>query len=180
MDLSKLPASLVSQLISAVEAFIASSRKKYGRQAVPMTPAQRTAMQPFFAPEILDQARLVTLHGRRVENPPFYAIAKLMGIRNVPSFSDLTAVTFVDVIVSHEEFSDSLLFHELVHAAQFAQMGTKDFASRYVKGFLHGGGSYEEIPLEKNAYELEKRFSENKEAFSVADEIRGWMEAGKL
>jgi hypothetical protein len=58
-------------------------------------------------------------------------------------------------------------------------MGTRDFASRYVKGFLQGGG-YEEIPLEKNAYALEKRFSRNTEAFSVADEIRSWMEEGKL
>ena len=179
MDLSNLPASVISQLVSAVEAFILSSRKKYASQAEPMTAAQRTAMQPFFAPEILDQTRLVTLHGRRVENPQFYAMAKMMGIRNLPSFSDVAAVTFVDVIVSHEEFSDRLLFHELVHAAQFAQMGTKDFASRYVKGFLHGG-SYEEIPLEKNAYELEKRFSANKESFLVADEIKGWMKAGKL
>ena len=106
-------------------------------------------------------------------------MAKMMGIRNVPSFSDVDAVTFIDVIVSHEEFSDRLLFHELVHAAQYAQMGTKDFASRYVKGFLNGG-TYEGIPLEKNASELEERFSANEEAFSVADEIRDWMEKGKL
>jgi len=179
MDLSNLPATLISQLIGAIEAFIVSSRKKYAPQAVPMTAAQQTAMQPYFTPEILDQTRLVTLHGSRVQNPPFYAMAKMMGIRNLPSFSDVAAVTFVDVIVSHEEFSDCLLFHELVHAAQFAQMGARDFALRYVKGFLHGG-NFEEIPLEKNANELEKRFSGNKEAFSVADEIRSWMAKGMM
>jgi len=179
MDFSNLPTSLVTQLASAAEAFIVSSRKKYASQAVPMTAAQRTAMQPFFAAEILDQTRLVTLRDSRVEDPPFFAMAKMMGIRNLLSFSDVAAVTFVDVIVSHEEFSHGLLFHELVHAAQYALMGTRDFASRYVKGFLQGG-SYEEIPLEKNAYALEKRFSRNKEAFSVADEIREWMDEGKL
>jgi hypothetical protein len=179
MDFSKLPAGIVTQLAGAAEAFIVSSRKKYASQGVPMTAAQRKAMQPFFAAEILDQTRLVTLRGSRVEDPPFFAMAKMMGIRNLLSFSDIAAVTFVDIIVSHEEFSHRLLFHELVHAAQYAVMGTGGFASRYVKGFLQGG-SYEEIPLERNAYELEKRFSRNKEAFSVADEIRSWMEQGKL
>src|SRR5215471_11026591 len=166
MDLSKLPASLVTQLIGAVEAFVVSSRKKYSSQAELMTAAQRAAMQPYFAPEILDQTRLVTLDGSRVQNPPFYAMAKMMGIRNLPSFSDVAAVTFVDVIVSHEEWSDSLLFHELVHVVQYAQLGNKEFASRYVNGFIKGG-SYEEIPLEKNATVLEERFSENQSVFLV-------------
>ena len=49
-----------------------------------------------------------------------------------------------------------------------------------MNGFIQGG-SYEEIPLEKNAYELEGRFSRNGgQAFSVDDEVRQWREAGKL
>ena len=86
----------------------------------------------------------------------------------------------MDVIVSHQEFTDALLFHELVHVVQYAQMGVKEFAARYVNGFIQGG-SYQEIPLEKNAYALEGRFSQNtSEQFSVDDEVRQWREAGKL
>ena len=89
-------------------------------------------------------------------------------------------VTFVDVVVSHEEFSDDLLFHELVHVAQYAQLGSKEFSLRYVNGFIKSR-SYEGIPLEEQARELEARFSgDPKQPFSVADEVRKWLEAGKL
>jgi hypothetical protein len=179
MDLSNLPTSLVSQLTGAVEGFIVANRKKYGTNAVPLTPAQKRAMQPFFSREILDQVKVVTLNGSRVEDPPFYAMAKMMGIRNLLSFSEVAAVTFVDVVVSHEPFSDTLLFHELVHVVQYAQMGSKEFASRYVRGFLKSG-SYDGIPLEKNAYELEQRFISKGRSFSVADEVQEWVEAGRF
>jgi hypothetical protein len=59
-------------------------------------------------------------------------------------------------------------------------MGVKEFAARYVNGFIQGG-SYEEIPLEKNAYLLEERFSKDAaRVFSVDDEVRQWREAGKF
>ena len=73
-----------------------------------------------------------------------------------------------------------MLFHELVHVVQYAQMGVKEFAARYVNGFIQGG-SYEEIPLEKNAYTLEGQVQPNeKQPFSVDDEVRQWREAEKL
>jgi hypothetical protein len=83
-------------------------------------------------------------------------------------------------VVSHEEFSDELLFHELVHVVQYAQLGSKEFSVRYVNGFIKSG-SYEGIPLEKQAHELDARFSADKnQPFSVAEEVRSWIEAGKL
>src|SRR5689334_20922551 len=160
MDLKNLSPAMVSQLAAMVEDYISSSRTKYAPQAVPLTDAQRVAMSPFFSSSVLDSARLCALRGTRVPNPSMYSMAKMMGIRNLPDFSDMAAITFVDVIVSHEDFTDALLFHELVHATQYAQMDLKEFAARFVNGFIQGG-SYEEIPLEKMAYELEARFSQN-------------------
>jgi hypothetical protein len=174
MDLKNLPPAMVSQLASMVEDYISSSRKKYAPKAVPLTDAQRSAMQPFFSPAVLDSARLCVLSGTRVSNPSMYAMAKMMGIRNLPDFAAMTAITFVDVIVSHKEFTDALLFHELVHVAQYAQMDLKEFAGRFVNGFIQGG-SYEEVPLEKMAHALESRFSQNAtQVFSVDDEVRQW------
>jgi hypothetical protein len=178
MDLTKLSPAMISQLATMVEDYISSSRKKYAAKAVPLTDAQRAAMLPFFPVEILDGARICVLRGSRVPNPSMYSMAKMMGIRNLPDFAGMAAITFVDVIVSHEEVTDALLFHELVHAAQFVQLGLKDFSSRYVNGFIHGG-SYEEIPLEKHARLLEQRFRDDpSRPFPVADAVREWSATG--
>ena len=180
MDLKNLPPPMVSQLATMVEDYITSSRKKYAPQAELLTEAQRTVMQPYFPTEVLNRVRLCILRGSRVPNPSMYSMAKMMGISNLPDFSDMAAITFVDVVVSHEDFTGALLFHELVHVTQYAQMGVKEFAARYVNGFIQGG-SYEEIPLEKNAYALESRFSQDaSRVFSVDDEVRQWREAGKF
>lgn len=171
MDLKNLSPAMVSQLASMVESYISDSRKKYAAQATVLADAQRSAMQPFFSAEVLDSARLCVLRGTRVSNPSMYTMAKMMGIRNLPDFADMTAITFVDVVVSHQEFTDALLFHELVHVVQYEQLGVKEFAARFVNGFVQGG-SFEKIPLEKMASALEARFSQNRsEPFSVDDEV---------
>src|SRR5215472_4584468 len=118
MDLTKLPPGILSQLATAVDDYITGSRRKYSPRATPLSPGQQAVMRPFFAPEILSGTRLLVLRGSRIQDPPFYSMARIMGIRNLPSFSDVAAVTFVDVIVSHEEFTPALLFHEMVHAVQ--------------------------------------------------------------
>ncbi|HXO38993.1 MAG TPA: hypothetical protein VN872_10155 [Candidatus Acidoferrum sp.] len=180
MDLNNLSPAMISQLVTMVEDYITSSQKKYALQAVPLTDAQRNVMQPFFPAAVLDSARLCVLRGTRVSNPSMYAMAKMMGIRNLPDFAAMAVITFVDVIVSHEELADALLFHELVHVVQYAHLGVNEFAARFVNGFVQGG-SFEEIPLEKFASALEARFSQNRsESFSVDDEVRQWWEAGKL
>jgi hypothetical protein len=157
MDLKNLPPAMISQLASMVEDYVTSSRKKYASQAVPLTDSQRAAVQPFFSSAVLDSARLCVLCGTRISNPSMYAMAKMMGVRNLPDFAGMTAISFVDIIVSHQEFTDELLFHELVHVTQYAKMDLKEFAARFVNGFIQAG-SYEDVPLEKMAHALENRF----------------------
>ena len=72
------------------------------------------------------------------------------------------------------------LFHELVHVVQYSQLGLHEFAAKYVTRFLTGG-SYEAIPLEMNAYELDARFaSAPLNGFSVETEVQAWTDAGKF
>ena len=97
------------------------------------------------------------LQGERVANPDFYPMLRSLGFKNLPDQSTMAAITFCDVVVSHEAFSNGLLFHELVHVEQYRQLGIPRFSELYVRGFLNGG-SYEAIPLEVNAYTLEGRF----------------------
>ena len=180
MDISNLPPAIIAQATKAVEDYILDSRKEYAGRAVPLAAAQRAPLEPFFPAEVLDRTRFCMIGASRIEDPPFYTMVKMMGLRNLPDFSNMAAITFVDVVVSHEEFTDALLFHELVHAVQYAQLGATEFASHYVNGFIKGG-SYDEIPLEKNAYELEARFSKDKSSkFSVADEVKKWIDESKL
>jgi hypothetical protein len=92
----------------------------------------------------------------------------------------MAGITFQDVIVHVEPLTDSLLFHELVHAVQYKHLGLQGFARLYVQGFLNGG-SYEEIPLEKQAYELEARFcGDSVLAFSVEENVKEWIRARRF
>jgi hypothetical protein len=103
-----------------------------------------------------------------------------MGFTNLPNFSTMAAVTFYEVVVSHEPFSDGLLFHELVHVEQYRQLGITRFAELYVRGFLSGGG-YNGIPLEINAYDLGSRFERSPQTrISVADEVGAWISGGEV
>jgi hypothetical protein len=116
----------------------------------------------------------------RFPNPPFNVPLRRMGFTNLPSFSTMAAVTFCDVVVSHQPFTDGLLFHELVHVEQYRQLGTPSFAELYVRGFVSGGG-YDGIPLEINAYDLSGKFERSPRArFSVADEVGAWIREGRF
>ncbi len=93
------------------------------------------------------------------------------------NFAFMAALTFVDTVVSHEAFTDRLLLCELVHVVQYEKLGLKEFAAKYVTGFL-SGGSYEAIPLEMNAHELDARCAAaTTKAFSVADDVHILVEA---
>jgi hypothetical protein len=86
----------------------------------------------------------------------------------------------VDTVVSHEPFTNRLLFHELVHVVQYEKLGFAEFAAKYVKGFL-SGGSYEAIPLEMNAYELDAQFAAAPtRGYSVKVEVQSWIEHGSF
>jgi hypothetical protein len=152
--------------------YIRAQRTKYLACADPMSDEQRAAIKPFFLPEMLDGTRLVVLRSEKVVNPDFYPMLEGMGFRNLPDQSTMAAITVCDVVVSHQQFTNQLLFHELVHVEQYRQLGIARFAELYVRGFLTGG-SYEAIPLEVSAYTLERRFkSHPRHVFSVEAEVK--------
>ena len=61
-------------------------------------------------------------------------------------------------------------FHELVHVAQWQQLGAVGFVSRY----LHEWGAYEyrDMPLERMAYALEAAFLEGGSRIDVPEYVR--------
>ncbi len=170
----------IAQVSGLVSQYISTQREKYAPRAVPLSVQQSTAMNGFFSPQLLNGARLLVLKGERVANPDFYPMLRNLGFNNLPDQSTMAAITFCDVVVSHEAFSNGLLFHELVHVEQYRQVGIPRFSELYVGGFLNGG-SYEAIPLEVNAYTLGGHFeSKPQQVFSVEDEVKRWATEGRL
>jgi hypothetical protein len=182
MPLPELGDAQIAWVVQLVAVYIDRQRKTHRDRSVPLNASQRAAMQPFFPASTLDSAKVLVLNSDRVGNPPFYGGLVQMGFEPaaLPNFSLMAAITFVDTVVAHEAFTDRLLFHELVHVVQYQKLGLEGFAAKYVSGFLTGG-SYDAIPLEMNAYDLDARFAgAPTRAFSVADEVQRWIDAGRL
>lgn len=182
MPLPQISNAQIAWIIEQVAQYIQQQRQTYRGRAVPLDDQQRSALQPFFPGSVLGSTKVVFLKEERVSNPPFFPELQRMGFEpdSLPDFSLMAAITFVDTVVSHEPFTERLLFHELVHVVQHEKLGSPEFAAKYVKGFLNGG-SYEAIPLEMNAYQLDARFAgAPTKVFSVAKEVQGWIDAGKL
>jgi hypothetical protein len=172
----------IAWVVQQVAEYIDRQRQTHRGWPVPLNAGQKAAMQPFFPASTLESARVLVLTGERVSNPPFYGALAQMGFKpeTLPDFSLMAAITFVDTVVSHEPLTDRLLFHELVHVVQYEKLGLAEFAAKYARGFL-SGGSYEAIPLEVNAYELEARFAaEPAMPFSVEAEVRAWIDGGRF
>jgi hypothetical protein len=159
---------------------LVEQREKALPFAVPLSPAQKASMNGFFLPQVLDTARLLLLNGTHAEIASLYPQLRQMGFTNLSYTLETAAVTFCDVVVSHQPISDGLLFHELVHVEQYRQLGIARFSWLYVSGFLCCGG-YDGIPLERNAYQLGDRFETSPlTRFSVEDEVGTWIRAGRF
>ena len=180
MATPQLTLEQIGRISAIVAQYIADQRRRFWPQAEPLTAAQRAAMEEFFTPELLDTVRMLVLSGVRVENPPFYPMLANWGLSKLPDLSRMTAITFSDVVVSIAPCSDRLLFHELVHVEQYRQLGIPRFAELCVRGFLMGG-SYEAIPLEVDAYTLERTFQQQPHCpFSVEDKVKRWVATNRF
>jgi hypothetical protein len=153
----RLTPEQITRVSGLVAEYTSSQRERYAPRAISLSAQQRAAMNGFFTPQLVGSARLLVLQGERVASPEFYPMLRELGFNNLPDQSTMAAITFCDVVVSHEAFSSGLLFHELVHVEQYRQLGVPRFSELYVRGFLNGG-SYEVIPPEVNAFTLDGRF----------------------
>lgn len=182
MPLPKLSDAQIGWLVHQVAAYIDRQRQTYRGRAAPLDANQMAALRPFFPASSLNAARLVLLARETINNPPFYGELLRMGFEagSLPDFTHMTAMTFVETIVFHGPLTDRVLFHELVHVVQYEKLGLADFADKYVRGFLNGG-SYEAIPLERNAYQLDTRFAvAPTNPFSVEADVHAWIETGRF
>lgn len=129
------------------------------------------ALADFFPDTTLRDVRLAVVP--RVPGPPFSGLLRRLGIAAARA-ERILGITFDDTIVIAERAAaatiPSTLFHELVHVEQVRQLGLTEFVRRYARGWMEGG--YRSIPLERDAYELQRRFEKAPgEPFDVASEV---------
>ena len=178
MGTPKLNLAQIQHIAGQVADFIAEQRQSFAPLAEPLSKAQRASFEPYFPANILTNTRFLRVD--KLVDPPFYPELEKLGFTKLPQSSAMAAATFVDVIAAQEDFYDALRFHELVHAVQYQQLGLAAFAERYVVGFLNGGG-YEQIPLEQNAYQLDRCFTADPhQQIDVLAEVNRWIREGRF
>ncbi|HSZ63357.1 MAG TPA: hypothetical protein VK828_16275 [Terriglobales bacterium] len=172
---SFIPEEKVVAAIDSMREYLQERRKEYRPQGLPLSPNQYTKMKSFFSPALLAEVRVIELRGRHINNPPFYAEARALGLTNLPEVAHMASLTFDDTVIFPREINDRRLFHALVHAAQFEILGFEGYAESFVRGFLRVR-SHISVPLEMQAFNLEAKFAEKPhEAFSVEEIISLWV-----
>jgi hypothetical protein len=157
--------------------YIAYHRKRLVRGSTTIPGETQDQLRGFFPDAVLADTRLIRAV---VPEPTLYPLVKALGVKGMLEMSSVGAITLVDIVAYPEQLDHSTLFHELVHVVQYRVLGLKRFAELYVRGFL-GGGGYEGIPLEQQAYELGARFDRQpKKVFSVEEDVIRRDEGGLL
>jgi hypothetical protein len=152
--------------------WVARRRSRSRPGASPLPPDAHAALARFFPVATLASARLGIVP--RIRSPFLASMLRRLGVRAV-DFDRILGITFADTIVITSRVRGpalfSTLFHEMVHIEQVRQLGPRGFVERYVRGWITEG-TYSAIPLERDAYALQRRFEDAPdEAFDVAAEV---------
>jgi hypothetical protein len=176
---SALPEVRIVEAITLVASYLRDQRERYYHSASPLTQNQKALMWPYFSAALLDQVRVVELHGERLPNPPFYDEARTLGFANLPEITHMHSLTFLDVIVFNETVTERCLFHGLVHAVQFELLGLERYTELFVRGFVNTRLHFS-VPLEAHTFSLESKFMGSRaHRFSVEDQVRLWMKQNR-
>ncbi|MGH9426584.1 MAG: hypothetical protein ACRD2L_09835 [Terriglobia bacterium] len=170
--------ALLHFFISEGTKWVLEQRDKHRSQGRSPAEPHREHLAGFFPRTLVDSIVLNIVP--EIENPGFYSVLDTQGIPRPLDFRLMAGITFVDTVcISASRVSDSLadrwalIFHECVHAVQYYLLGVEEFMRLYVLGWAANGRSYERIPLEEQAYELEARYrSSGGRAFSVLPVVR--------
>ena len=169
----------ILQAVECVSSYLRDQRERYLPSAAPLSEQYQAMMRPYFSATLLDQVKVVELHGERVPNPPFYAEAKALGFVSLPDITHMNSLTFLDVLVFNEEVTQRSLFHALVHTVQFQVLGLERYTELFVHSFVNTGFHFR-VPIEAHAFFLESKFARPAaESFSVEEQVRLWVKQNR-
>jgi hypothetical protein len=177
--LTRLTEEQIVDAVGRVCLYFRDRREHYLAAAAPLSNHQKALMWPYFSAALLDRVRIVELHGARVPDPPFFAEARALGFLNLPQFTHMRSLTFLDVVVFNERITDRALFHGLVHSVQFEILGLERYTDLFVRSFVNTRLHFS-VPLEAHAFALESKFAGAPTSrFSVEDKVRLWADQGR-
>jgi hypothetical protein len=182
MEAAKFTPPELEQLVAQAIAWMQEQREAFLPSSLPLTEEQKAHLRLFFSTEILDRLRIAEASktGQIIPYPPFYEKVRAGGARVVPDAAHMTAMPFIDVAVFNRKPTLRIVFHTLVHVAQFAIVGVGKVMQGYFEA-LNESGMWMVAPYEEQAYQLDARYTLSpKEAFSVESEVREWARAGRF
>ncbi len=171
---------LLAYLIENAEAWVREQREIHRPTGRELTSEERNALGDYFEEDILGSARVATVPN--IANPEFYQELMHLGFPMPLDFRQMSGITFDDTILLSQAKPApagehmALLFHELVHVVQYSILGINEFIERYIVGWADNEFMYDQIPLEKQAYDLQARYRAALAApFAVAALVRKFV-----
>jgi len=168
-------AALFQFLVDNGIRWVQSQRDEHRPTARGLVESERSQLSLFIPPAVLDSARIQFVPV--IENPPFYSTLSGRGIPRLLDFTWAVGITFKDTIIISKRFAPpsagwmSLVFHEMVHVVQYHLLGLEVFIRRYIRGWVDSGFDYYAVPLEMDAYELQRRYERDSPGFSLVEEV---------
>lgn len=159
-------------------AWVRHRRNAYQRDAMlfgACMPAVADRLRPYFGAAMIERtwvARVAT-----IANPIPAVLLRSSMTRGMLDLATVRGMAMIDTIVLAEanvrsgDREDSLLFHELVHVAQFGLLGATGFVRAYINGWLTAGRSYLDNPLEAMAFDLQDRSDGGQGVFDAGAEV---------
>jgi hypothetical protein len=169
---------LIAQAVDWMACFLWEQRELYAPRAVLLPPRFKADLRCYFSSDLLDQIRVVELHGACVSVPAFFAQARALGF-DPPEIAHMDSLTFLDVVAFNQQLSMRALFHALVHAVQIRTLGLTRYAELWVHSFIRTRAHFT-VPLEVHAFSLASKFLRpSKEPFSVEEQVSRWLNDGR-
>jgi hypothetical protein len=170
---------IVEGLMRVATGWVRDQRQRLSPGSRPLSEAETAALAAWFEAETLEAARVVL--AERCPRPGFLtpeltAQLTALGVdQTLFQIDRMAGITFGELMVIATfgrpgfRLRPDLLFHELVHVAQYRELGVAGFMDVYLRGFAAAG--YRGTPPEAQAYALTARFEQG-EAFSVEAAVR--------
>jgi hypothetical protein len=156
--------------------WVCDQQSRFSRISREFLSDEKLSLEGFFSPETLALVRVAEVF--QIENPPYLSDWRSRGLPDLVDFRQMAGIAFVDTIFTARRFYSnrtswiSLVFHELVHVVQYQLLTTEEMVRQYLRGWADNDFDYHKIPIEVQAYNLQREFDRKATVFSVEDRIR--------